>query len=234
MVLSNKITVKVLTIVSLLLTIILFVLFFIPILWGYALPAILLVVFYKKNTLTILGFRTIPLLKIFIISFCWMWTCAVLPQVLTGNEINWEIAVFEFSFVFIITIPFDVRDCESDKGNLITIPHFIGKNNAYLLSGFLLILLLAFSCYIEYYLIGVYIVLTFILLFLSKKIKKRILLLVGIRWFVGGFSNICTMKKKRSNILIIYTGGTIGMIMDPAKKALKPFDFNQITEKFPN
>ena len=41
------------------------------------------------------------------------------------------------------------------------------------------------------------------------------------------------MKKKRSNILIIYTGGTIGMIMDPAKKALKPFDFNQITEEVP-
>ena len=32
---------------------------------------------------------------------------------------------------------------------------------------------------------------------------------------------------------MIYTGGTIGMILDPAKKALKPFDFNEITSEVP-
>lgn len=35
------------------------------------------------------------------------------------------------------------------------------------------------------------------------------------------------------NILIIYTGGTIGMIKDYKTKALKAFDFNQITENIP-
>jgi L-asparaginase len=40
-------------------------------------------------------------------------------------------------------------------------------------------------------------------------------------------------KVAQSKILIIYTGGTIGMITDLETGALKPFDFNQITEEVP-
>ncbi|MCM1037333.1 MAG: type I asparaginase [Bacteroides sp.] len=39
------------------------------------------------------------------------------------------------------------------------------------------------------------------------------------------------MKKPR--ILIIYTGGTIGMIEDPRSKALRPFDFSHLMENVP-
>lgn len=39
--------------------------------------------------------------------------------------------------------------------------------------------------------------------------------------------------KARSSILLIYTGGTIGMKEDPAIQALKPFDFSQILEEVP-
>lgn len=39
------------------------------------------------------------------------------------------------------------------------------------------------------------------------------------------------MKKPR--ILIIYTGGTIGMIEDPVSKALRPFDFSHLMENVP-
>lgn len=39
------------------------------------------------------------------------------------------------------------------------------------------------------------------------------------------------MDKPR--ILIIYTGGTIGMIEDPVSKALKPFDFSHLMENVP-
>ncbi|MDE6288853.1 MAG: type I asparaginase [Muribaculaceae bacterium] len=39
------------------------------------------------------------------------------------------------------------------------------------------------------------------------------------------------MKKPR--ILIIYTGGTIGMIEDPISKALRPFDFSHLMENVP-
>ena len=39
--------------------------------------------------------------------------------------------------------------------------------------------------------------------------------------------------KSKSSILIIYTGGTIGMKADPADQTLKPFDFSQILEEVP-
>ena len=39
--------------------------------------------------------------------------------------------------------------------------------------------------------------------------------------------------RERSAILLIYTGGTIGMKEDPALGALTPFDFSQILEEVP-
>ena len=42
------------------------------------------------------------------------------------------------------------------------------------------------------------------------------------------------MEATKPSILIIYTGGTIGMQTDPATGALVPFDFNGIYEEFPS
>ena len=39
--------------------------------------------------------------------------------------------------------------------------------------------------------------------------------------------------KNKSSLLVIYTGGTIGMKVDPADQTLKPFDFSQILEEVP-
>lgn len=39
--------------------------------------------------------------------------------------------------------------------------------------------------------------------------------------------------KEKSSILLIYTGGTIGMKEDPVEHTLKPFDFDQILEEVP-
>ena len=39
--------------------------------------------------------------------------------------------------------------------------------------------------------------------------------------------------KNKSSLLIIYTGGTIGMKADPSDQTLKPFDFSQILEEVP-
>ena len=41
------------------------------------------------------------------------------------------------------------------------------------------------------------------------------------------------MKISKSAILLIYTGGTIGMKEDPAIQALRPFNFSQILEEVP-
>ena len=39
--------------------------------------------------------------------------------------------------------------------------------------------------------------------------------------------------SKKPNILIIYTGGTIGMVEDPSTGTLKPFDFKYLSEQIP-
>ena len=41
------------------------------------------------------------------------------------------------------------------------------------------------------------------------------------------------LTKEKSSILLIYTGGTIGMKEDPAVQALVPFNFSQILEEVP-
>lgn len=41
------------------------------------------------------------------------------------------------------------------------------------------------------------------------------------------------MANSKSSILLIYTGGTIGMKEDPVGKTLRPFDFNGILEEVP-
>lgn len=45
--------------------------------------------------------------------------------------------------------------------------------------------------------------------------------------------NAHTQIRERSAILLIYTGGTIGMKEDPSLGALTPFDFSQILEEVP-
>ena len=41
------------------------------------------------------------------------------------------------------------------------------------------------------------------------------------------------MEQHHPNILLIYTGGTIGMIKDPDNGALKAFDFNNLLNRIP-
>lgn len=41
------------------------------------------------------------------------------------------------------------------------------------------------------------------------------------------------MPKQKPSILIIYTGGTIGMIVNPETGSYKPFDFNSISKQIP-
>ena len=41
------------------------------------------------------------------------------------------------------------------------------------------------------------------------------------------------IQNRKSSILLIYTGGTIGMKEDPSIQALRPFDFSQILEEVP-
>ena len=40
-------------------------------------------------------------------------------------------------------------------------------------------------------------------------------------------------QNRKASLLLIYTGGTIGMRQDPATQTLRPFDFSQILEEVP-
>ncbi|MBO8467685.1 MAG: type I asparaginase [Bacteroidetes bacterium] len=44
---------------------------------------------------------------------------------------------------------------------------------------------------------------------------------------------ISTDTSKKASLLLIYTGGTIGMRQDPSTQTLRPFDFSQILEEVP-
>lgn len=79
--------------------------------------------------------REFPFVKIFIISFVWSATCIVLPIIQSNVKVDiLQLMLFileRFLFVFAITIPFDIRDMESDKQNkLKTLPLLVGAKRA--------------------------------------------------------------------------------------------------------
>ena len=86
-----------------------------------SIPFFGLVFFYRNVFSNKLQIRNIPFFKILIISFCWSWTCCVVPQLVSNSIFNWNITFFTFIYVFAITIPFDIRDMAIDKKKIYTI-----------------------------------------------------------------------------------------------------------------
>jgi hypothetical protein len=91
-----------------------------------SIPFFGLVFFYRNVFSNKLQIRNIPFFKILIISFCWSWTCCVVPQLVSNSIFNWNITFITFIYVFAITIPFDIRDMAIDKKKIYTIPQFTG------------------------------------------------------------------------------------------------------------
>jgi 4-hydroxybenzoate polyprenyltransferase len=99
---------------------------------------------YKKGV-KLFRLREVPLVKIFIISFVWSATSILLPMVQADLHINFGILsvliIERFLFVFAITVPFDIRDMESDKkSGLRTLPIMVGENKAILIANISLVL----------------------------------------------------------------------------------------------
>lgn len=83
------------------------------------------------NTTKITKLKKVPFLKIFLISA--VWSIATVLLSLSNNlaEVSFSIGllffVMQFLFVFMLTIPFDIRDIDLDKKNKIkTIPIYLG------------------------------------------------------------------------------------------------------------
>ena len=108
--------------------------------------------FFTKN---LKKFRDFPGLKIFLIAFVWAGVSVVLPMVandipvfnVTGQLFLLERALF----IFLITLPFDIRDVALDrKENVATIPNTFGiKKTKWL--GYACIVLLLFLNFVNFY-----------------------------------------------------------------------------------
>jgi 4-hydroxybenzoate polyprenyltransferase len=108
-----------------------------------------------KNGLKLFRLREVPLAKIFIISLVWSATCIILPIVQAEMEVDFGkvgLMILErFLFVFSITVPFDIRDMESDRSaGLKTLPLLMGERNSIRIANLALLLFLA-MCTFHYF-----------------------------------------------------------------------------------
>jgi 4-hydroxybenzoate polyprenyltransferase len=117
------------------------------------LPIGLITIFYSlpifRSKQKLFRLREISILKIFLISAIWALSTILLPVIQSGNHFdttNVLLMITErFLFVFAITIPFDIRDIESDKNaGLKTIPLLIGEKKSTRLAIFSLGLFMLF------------------------------------------------------------------------------------------
>jgi 4-hydroxybenzoate polyprenyltransferase len=121
-------------------------------------PIAALTLFYSvpifSNRQSIFRLREIPFLKIFLIAFVWSVSTILLPIIQSGHAFNWghvmAMLAERFFFVFAITIPFDIRDMESDKrAGLKTIPLLLSANKSWTIAYIALLLfwLVSFAHY---------------------------------------------------------------------------------------
>ena len=86
--------------------------------------------------------RTFPGLKIFLISFVWMYVTYLVPE-MVWYGFDWldlPEALFRMLFVVALTIPFDIRDIGKDDPRLRTLPQIFGVVNSLHISRFLVFL----------------------------------------------------------------------------------------------
>jgi 4-hydroxybenzoate polyprenyltransferase len=122
---------------------------------------------YKKGN-KIFRLREVPLVKIFIISFVWAATSILLPAVqadLDPDPGMISLLIFErFLFVFSITVPFDIRDMESDdKAGLKTLPLIVGERSATGIANIALVLFIVLSvihytCTNQFYFVAAFLI----------------------------------------------------------------------------
>lgn len=98
--------------------------------------------------------RDLPYLKIFLISGIWAGITTMLPIAESEMDISLSeilnIFIIRFLFIFALSIPFDIRDQESDlKNGLLTFAH-VGKENTGLSIAWILICLMSLFSFVKY------------------------------------------------------------------------------------
>lgn len=109
--------------------------------------------FYKTKGRTY-KLRDLPYLKIFLISGIWAGITTLLPLAETDVDMSsiemLNIFIIRFLFIFALSIPFDIRDSETDfRNGLLTFAH-IGKGNTGLSIACILICLMSLIAFVKY------------------------------------------------------------------------------------
>ena len=95
-------------------------------------PAILVLMYplrFRKN----IFFREMVGIKMSFIVFCWVWITVSIPSLLVRPELSVDLLATHLQrLIFLIawTLPFDIRDMNSDHKGMQTIPQQSGINNA--------------------------------------------------------------------------------------------------------
>ncbi|MCX6148649.1 MAG: UbiA family prenyltransferase [Candidatus Kapabacteria bacterium] len=122
--------------------------------------------FLKYNSNLIFKLREIPYLKIFIISLIWSIVTVVIPVIRAETHIEASkimlIMIERFLFIFAITIPFDIRDIETDKkAGMRTIPILLNEKKSITISNLVIgvFLIITTIHFIEYKILSLFIAL---------------------------------------------------------------------------
>lgn len=142
--------------------------------------------------------RDLAGLKTPLIAFVWTGIIILFPIVNEKNirEINVPEVITFFSYVFALTIPFDIRDLKYDSPSLQTVPQLIGIKGTKILAILLLLLVFIISTYYTYLDLSIvfgYAILLSIFLILGANQRRRELyfalldvsmIFVGVAYFL--------------------------------------------------
>ena len=141
-------------------------------------PFLCLVFFYRNNFSEKIQLRDIPFLKILIISICWSFTCAILPQLIFNHSLDWKIIFIIFFYILAITIPFDLRDMFLDNSKISTVPQLLGAKYSYIISHLIIVGLFFYAFSYNFFGVCGFMVLTSLVLIPSINRKKEFYYLI--------------------------------------------------------
>lgn len=158
----NKLLILVLSVISI--SLVIYITFFtnfnqnsLIVLFPFALMTVFYVVPIYKFKGIEFSFRYFPSIKIFSIAIAWAGISVLFPLVEAEVTIN-SIVYFEFIqrvlILIAITIPFDIRDVNSDFKSLKTVPQLIGIRKSKIVGTILIVLFLGFNILNNKYLIS--------------------------------------------------------------------------------
>jgi 4-hydroxybenzoate polyprenyltransferase len=99
----------------------------------------------RKDLSKLVPLRGVPFLKLFIITYVWASIGVFFPFILEGNGASPTFVIRHFiaacSYIIAITLPFDIRDYDTDPSKgIVTFPHILGIRTTKVVAlGFLLI-----------------------------------------------------------------------------------------------